>query len=62
MVVDSGGRIHTIRCMSFSRGSFLATPDARADVPVRAILADRAETLRGCGAISGDAGFSRLRE
>jgi len=48
MVVDTWGRINTIRSMSFSRGSSLVT---RADA-----------ALLDCGIIPGDAGISWLQE
>jgi hypothetical protein len=67
MVVDTGDRIHTIRCMSLLRGSLLATTvtaavAARAGVPMRVILPCRDETCLEYGNILEDADLSWLPE
>ena len=67
MVVDTGGRIHTIRSMSLLRGSLLVTiadaaVAARADVPLPASRTDCNEIFPDCGSIPEDADCSWLQE
>lgn len=67
MVVDSGGRINTIRSMSLSGGSSLVTiaataVAARADVSMRVIIPDSDETFLDCGIVLEGTDFSWLRE
>jgi hypothetical protein len=66
MVVDTGGRIPTIRSMSLSRGSLPATiaaaVAARADVTKRVTLSGCGESFLACGSILEHADLSWLRE
>jgi hypothetical protein len=67
MVVDTGGRIHTIRSMSLLRGSSPATMAdvavaARANAPMRVIPPDCGATFLDYGIFLEGTDFSWLQE